>query len=230
MFVPPCAKVSESHFKDDEEAQRWFDSHIEGSTDPEFAARPHENWKLAEHYYIEDKGTSLSNVSRVTDQLSREASEVGGAFAALGDQHSEPRCKRVLSPSERHKLAMDKSTKAANKLQKLILGTEGRFPVLKRKLAGPIFCAIKLGLQQCRELKENALDALEDLRSLPSEEEPALQVIERVLSISKELSDGCATLQEALTRAEAPPSAADLKDEDVASSVGDANISNSLEG
>ena len=223
-----CDKVPENHFKDDAEARRWYEKHIEGNTDPDFPPKiDDQNWKLSEHYYIEDKGTSLSNVSKVTDQLKRDASEVAAGLAALGDQPPEPKARKVLTVEEQHKQAMDKATKAANKLQKLVLSTFARLPQLKRQIHEHIFNALKLGLGKCRDAREQALDDLHDLRSLPSEEEGALETIEKVLHISKELLEGHATLQEALAVASAPTTA-DLKEEETASSVGD--VGTSLQG
>ena len=191
-------------FDNDLQAIAWVEAKIMELGDDTYAPRHHENWKLTEYYVVRSKGTEGERKCRVAENLQKNASDMAGGLACLGIEN-EPK-KAKTSCSERHRTSVNKLIQACNKLGRILSQCESSMPALKRSLTHGVYHGFKEGVTKSRQVKEDAMDKLEDMKMLPTEEADQEAIITKTKEIMQNVVTHGDALLEALRLHQPPPS------------------------
>ena len=187
-----CPQLSIDSFRSMDEITSWIQEKV-GNGSLEHPHCYHENWQLCEYYFEFDKGLNHEIKHTKLDKLEKSASDCGGAVAALGDGEA-PNKRRGLSYEEKHKLWMTKTNTLVQKLSRSITTCESKLPPLRRTTSGEVYAKLKLGVQKCREIKDNALEELEDNKSIDQFDEG---IVQKVMDLNAKVLEHHAALLEA---------------------------------
>ena len=161
--------MKETDFANDAEQEKWMMGKVAPYARddmPPIVFEGGQNFKLDEYYFEHSKGKDVATITCVEEDLSRTASDMN-AGAAILQLEAAGVGKKTISPEEKHKQLLGKLQGLIKRLGATIGSTESSLPSLKRKLSSTTFGALKQGLHQSRDFKEQCLDRIEDMKVTP---------------------------------------------------------------
>ena len=164
-------------FQNQKEIDDWIKEKVGDSSKHKLHSS---NWQLCEYWYEFDKGVNHDTKKSKIEKMDQTANNAGAAHA-LGLEESGSK-KKGMSMEEKHKLWMTKSRNLIQKLSRGINTYESHMPSLRRSTSGDSYAKLKAGINQCRLLKDDALEELEDQKLVTQINEEEVQKVMEVHS------------------------------------------------
>ena len=108
--------------------------------------------------------------------MDQTANNAAAAYATLGLDDAGGK-KKGLSLEEKHRMWMTKTRNLTQKLSRCINSSESKLPGLRRAIDGASYGKLKAGVHQCRLVKDDCLEEMEDLKNVQGLDEDLLQRI-----------------------------------------------------
>ena len=198
-----------------DELNTWLRGNVDPCARPDKPDYLHANWRLCEYYFFQDKGVDLNKDQKIDEAMSRDAQDLAGGLALL-DTEEPAKKKTKMTLNDQNKSICQKFLQTSNKLAKGVSHSESMMPACKRSWEENRFRKFKLGVQRCRERREETIDDYEDLKDIQSKSDDEQEVtIEQVKHLVEILSESLAALNEA-KKLNVPVGASPIKAEDAA--------------
>ena len=187
--------MTETTFNDDQEAFAWAETKFNEAKRADKPDRVFQgNWKLSERWFSFCKGRDKSAETELEEAMARTSTELGASMSSLGMSEQNP---KKRSAADMHKSSLGKTQQLASKLARSLASCEASLPKVRRQVDAKVYQRLRDGLCACRLARDHALDHLEDLRVLPSQEHEQDMTIEELNKLSKELQEHNSALLEA---------------------------------
>ena len=179
-------QVTEKTFHDEKEHRDWF----HGKTDQYLSKHPERvhptNWMLTERFYSHDKGRHKAACTELEEKLNRSGSDAGAAAQMmLGEEPG----KQKKDPETQHKQAVGRTTSMLGKLSRQISSLETTIPSLRRTISSAALAKVKEGLQKCRQVKDDTLESLEDLKIFSTDTTQEEEKLEGLANLQHKLQE-----------------------------------------
>ena len=154
------------------------------------------NWKLDERYFSFSRGREKMRETVLEELMRKTSTDQNSSLAAIA-QPETPKNKNKRSATDLHKQALSKFNHWSSRLSRAMSNYESSLPSLRRSLSPQKFAKLKEGLSACRAMRDGVLDEVEDMKSLPAEEDQQHMMVNYIQDLVKKLQEHNHALVEA---------------------------------
>ena len=148
-----------------------------------------------------DAGEKKEQETEINEKMKRVGTDLAGTSAMLAID--EPKGK-LKSATDRHRAAKTRVQTLLTKLGKALSGCEASMPGLKRKVAPDAYKRLRSGVCAIRDLRDQVMDELEDLKNLPQDTDSQDMCIDGLLRLQRSLVEHHSALLEAWDKHKEP--------------------------